>query len=57
MTHTPGRSKVELRLPPGTRRVQVMQPDLPAFEAETVQSADAATASFELTSRLALVVF
>jgi hypothetical protein len=57
VTHTPGRSKVELRLPPGTRRVQVMQPDLPAFEAETVQSADAATASFELTSRLALVVF
>jgi hypothetical protein len=56
-THTPGRCKVELRLPPGTRQVQLMQPDMPAVEVKTIQNSSAATASFELTSRLALVVF
>ena len=56
-THTPGRCEVQLRLPPGTRHVQVMQPAMPAFEVKTIQNSNAATASFELTSRLALVVF
>jgi hypothetical protein len=56
-THTPGHCKVELRLPLGTRRVQVMQPGTPTLEVTTTLNADAAVASFELASRLALVVF